>query len=467
MSEALFNAAVKKPSNFVFRRLFIKRRLLDTGRFESEWQEITEDVKRWGKIRQQIDSVRLNKYQFSPMSITLANNDGKYNPNDFDNSLWFGFGNRQRTLVKVEAGFVRRVKGTDGIWRRFETPSTGKWNQVYWNQFNWNENPIVFKGFISGDIDQSDQRDVKIQVAPLLEVFRQYSARNLGVYNDSLTASKFLEGVRDHTDFNGDYIFRPFFDDTTANFDINTTTNEYANLNTSSAKDVIDRNVWDVATRLAEAENYVLFVSPDGKLKFKPRESNTTTAAFEFHGAGSFDREYGLTIKQIKRFGPKFSKYYSRVQVKHIDADTETSYEVVEATLSVADNSAAWQLGERTYQVENFWIPTASVAETIAQNIFDDVSALKREIDLEASFVPKLSVFDRVKITYNTSEISYDSLWDVNLWADTSGAATTGSELIWDPSRGDAIKLYEEEFNTLKIDLDLDKLTTNFVGRET
>lgn len=457
---------IKRPFNGVFRRLYIKRRNAVTGLFEDNWQEITNDVKKWGSITFETDSVRLNKFNFSGANITVANDSGRYNPSSYENSLWFGFLDRQRSLVKIEAGFFRRIKGHDGIWTRIEQPADTLWDRFIWDRHYWDQTSVLFLGIISGDIDQSDDNQVVLPVKPILDVLRQYSARNLTGYTSTgMTASHFMEMIRDHQDVNGNYIFRPFFGDTTTNWEIQTTTAEYNNLNTSTAQDVIDAKVWDVVTKLAEAENFVAYVTPDGKFKFKERSANTTTAAFEFHGRGSLDQEYGHTIKKIKKFGPKISKFYSRVQVKWRDEDTSTSFAVVESTMTVSGTNNTWIYGERTYEVENIWIPSATVAQTIAQNIFNDYSALKNEIELEASFVPRISIFDRVTVTYDTSEIDPASLWDMNEWA--ADDTDTSTDLIFDPFSGDAISLRDEEFNTIRIQQDIDNFVTIFHGRET
>lgn len=458
--------AIKKPFNGVFRRLFIKRRDALTGQFEDKWQDITSDVVRWGSLTFETDSVRLNKFNFSGANITVANNTGRYNPYVYENSLWHGYADRQRTLVKIEAGFYRYNTLPSGVITRIETPSNAYWDRATWDNNAWDEVSVMFTGIIYGDMDQSDKNTVVIPVKPLLEVFRQYSARHLNGYTTTgMTASDFMRSVRDHQDINGGYVFRPFFGNTTANWDIQSTTVNYLNLNTSTAEDVIDAKVWDIVTKLAEAENFLAYVTPAGVFKFKDRNSETTTTQFEFHGRGSLDQEYGHTIKSIRKFGPRLSKLYTRVQVKWVDEDTSTSYEVVESTLAVSGGNVAWVYGERTYEIENLWIPSADVAQSIAQSIFTDYSQLKNEIELEASFVPRISILDRVKITYDTSEIDPRSLWDMNEWA--ADDTDTSSDLIFDANPGDAIKLLDEEFNTISVQQDLDKFVTIFHGRET
>lgn len=279
----------------------------------------------------------------------------------------------------------------------------------------------VFTGVIIGDTPTSDKNVVTFLAQPLSDLFRQYPARLLNGYTSTgLTASQFVESVRDHTDGSGNFVFRPFFGDTTANWNIQTTTVLYGELNTSTGEDIIDQNVWTIVEKLAQAETFVPYVGKDGVFNFVDRAEATATS-FEFHGARSLDREYGRTIKTINAAGPKYSKYYSRVNVRWDDAFTQTSVETVEATFEVTSNNLPWIYGHRTFDFTNRWIASGSVAAQIAQTIFNDVSVLKDEIEFSASFVPQLEIFDKISITYNNVEFSNQSLWDVNRWSRAAG----------------------------------------------
>src|ERR1041385_9203957 len=112
---------IKNPKSRVFRRLKIKRRLSTTGLFESSWQDISGDVKSWGRVTKSIDYVRYSQVRFNDVSILIANDYGKYNPESDEGSFWYGYAFEQRTLVKIEAGFVAQTLGTDGIWTTRES----------------------------------------------------------------------------------------------------------------------------------------------------------------------------------------------------------------------------------------------------------------------------------------------------------------------------------------------------------
>lgn len=442
------NGQIKNPRSRIFRKLQIKRRLQGTGIYESDWVDISKDVIKWGTIRKEIDSTRINQFKFSNITLTMNNQDGLYNPTDDESSLWYGYGDQQRTLVRILSGFLYQVKGADGIWTTTEISGSSS---------------VVFSGYISGDITVGSNNQVVFPVVPLTECFRQYAAARLTGYNTSLTASDFIESLRDQQDTFGNYIFRPFFGNTTTNWQINTTTVEYANLSSAGAEDLTNLTTWDVVQKLAEAENFVPYVSASGVFKFAPRNNNTTTV-YHFFGPGGYSTEYGRTIKKINSYKKAFSKYYSRVSVKFREEDTATSYRIADSQYLVSGDSGPWTLGERTLQVDNTWIPTSTVAETIADSLFEEFSAIKYELDFTTSFIPHLEVFDRVLVTYDQSPVTNNSLWDVYDWGDTT-ASIGPDDLLWDDSPGSALKFNADEFQLITVEINLDNLETRFVGR--
>ena len=572
---------IKANKSKIYRRLYVKRRDATTGLFETNWTEISKDVVKWGKLKTTIDEKQYNKFKFSGVRVELANDSGRYNPEANPSSLWFGYLSPQRSLVRVEAGFVHETMSSAGIWTRTEYPNenilkrkdeyafgaagtgpqttTSQWafeftsstqnlilpnmrvalwrgdtsvtgyalihiyqgtsvtggtliqtsdsipvvdfttsvsgmslgsfplinfsttpeleanknhfwvldysnvvfdysgfNYIfagtstvdhggsYWSNdngatysissafnfshelnFYYNSAASAFTGFISGDMPTSGKNIVNVQVQPLLDIFRQYPARLLdGWTSTGLTASQFVESVRDHTDGSGSHVFLPFFGDTITGFDIQSTTIQYGFLNTTGAKDIINSNVWTLIEKLAQAETFVPYVTREGTFRFVDRSAATSTT-FEFHGAKSKDREFGLTIKDIKKFGVKYSKYYSRVDVRWSEADTETSLATAESQFQVTGTNLPWTFGHKTLKQDLLFIQDQSTAAQVADTMFADVSALRNEIEFDASFVPQLEILDRVNLTYNNSVFVESSLWDLRDWAFESEQVTT------------------------------------------
>ena len=432
---------IKLNDSQVFRKLYIKRRQLSDGLFESDWFEVTDDVKKWGSINSSIDYQRHGKLVFSGTQITMQNIEGKYNPDDNQFSLWSGYANQQRTLIKIEAGYYHQYQKTDGTWEVETYPS----------------DPTVFIGIISGNISVSDNNEVILPIKPLTQVFRDYPASELsGFTSTGIAASTFMEILRDQTDGSSNYIFRPFFDNTSTNWEITATSSIYTELNTSSAADLTQLDTWEVIEKLSQAENYIPYISPQGKFRFVPKDVSSTTA-YEFYGIGiTPNLDFGHTIKRIMRYGKKLTNFYSRVSVKFDKADTNTSFAVTGTAFAINGTNTAWNLGHRTFSIQNFWMNTAT-ANSIASSVFNDLSSLDEEINFSTVFIPHLNLLDRVEISYDATDAeSSQSLWDIADW----------DVMIWDYSRGDAIVLASEAFKILSININLDAFETKFIARQ-
>jgi hypothetical protein len=449
--------AISAPKIKAFRRLYVKRRLQSTGDFESDWVEISEDVKRWGSIKMSADTDRPGRYSIDGMNLLMHNDSGKYNPSDDINSLWWGYLSQTRTLVKIIAGLVHETLGADLIWDRTEYPSYN-WDVDYWDSGIWDAEGTLYTGIVSGDINLSDKNEVALPVKSLVQVFKDFPAAALAGYSaGGMTASQFMGMLRDQTDGSGSFVFRPFFGNTTTNWEIATTTNVYSNLNAATAEDVRDKTTWDIVERLAAAENYTAFVDQAGVFRFQSK-TPSSTVQYQFHGLGSFDTEYGHTIKGINAFGKDYSKFYSRVSVKYRKDDTYTSYINTSSAFVVSGTNTAWEIGYKTLDYENVWIPNSTTAATIANELHSEFSSLKNKIDFTSTFVPHLSLLNRISITYDsTSRLSSDSAWDANDW---------DTELTWDASQGDAIVLDGAEFKFLSIEINLDSFECKYIARE-
>lgn len=460
---------IKAAKSRVFTRCYVKRRSASTGLFESSWQEITDDVKKFGKITNAIDAQRRSKFTFGTAKIVVENSSGRYNPHNDISSFWYGYLNQQRTLVRIDAGFLYSTKDANGVYTNYEFPLAAQWDTVPWDggQSIWDaeQSSTVFTGVISGDIVFSETNEVTFNIKPLVSIFQDFPAKNLtGWTSTGMTASQFVTMVRDQTDGAGNFLFRPFFQDTTAYWDISTTSNTYANLNTSTANDVIDKNVFEIIEKLSEAEDFVPYVSKEGLFKFISRGSGLSVTSFEFYGAGAQNSEYGNTIKKVSSYGFRASKFYSGVQIKFNEASTATSYVTVETTMTVSGTNIPWVLGAKTLKIENNYIQTTATALALATNIFNDSSALKNEIEFETTFIPHLDLFDRISVTYDPNPISTSSLWDQRNWADDF--TSTSDDLIFDAQENDSLLLQGQEFKFISIELDLDNYSNKILARE-
>lgn len=449
METPSLNNMIKRAASKVFRRAYIKRRQLSDGLFEADWLEITRDVKYWGQYKTSIDVERQGLLRFNSAKMRVSNVEGRYNPNDNEFSLWDGYADQQRSLVKIEAGFIHQTLGSNGIWTSTEFPS----------------NSVMFIGIISGNVFVSGKNEVALPIQPLNQIFRDYPASLVdGFTTTGISAGGWFALLRDQTDGSGEYVFRPYVGDgTTTDWSIASAGHLYSNLNTSTAEDLRGLDCWEVSERLAESENMVPYFTREGKFVFREKAA-TTTSTFEFYGLGFTNRTYGHTIKDIFRYGKKLTKFYSRVAVKYVDEDTNTSFVNTGLAYAISGTNTAWNLGHRTFEIQNFWIPNSAAAASIASAVFADVSSLNEEINFSTTLITHLSLLDRVKVSYNAIDISnQNSLWDLNDWAPDPVAS---QELYWDPSRGDAILLDGVDFQLISIDINLDKLETRYIAKQ-
>jgi len=453
---------IKAPMSKIFRRLLIKRRSITTGLFEANWQDLSRFVKRWGDFSSSVDTPRFGDVRFDNASIQVINIDGTFNPSDNTDSFWSGYADMQRSLVRIEAGFTHETQSAGGVWTNTEFPTT----------------TTIFQGILSGDFFMSSRSEITLPLRPLTQIFRDYLARDMvGYTTTGMTAGAWFARLRDHTDGAGSLVFRPFIGDgTTTNWSIASGTIDYGvgttatgndiGLNTSTSTDIYDLDCWGVTERIAQAENYIAFVNREGNFFFQ-KKTATASVQYQFYGLGSSpstNRVYGHTIKNINQYGKRHSAYYSRVAVKFNRDDTSTSFVNTSTAFLIDGSNTAWNLGNRTYSIENFFLHNSINAAVIASAVLTDVISQSEEIEFTTTFIPHLNLFDRISISYDATDfVTGRSLWDINDWADTS--LTTIHDLIWDSSRGDSIVLTAVEFKLISISINLDNLETRFIAK--
>ena len=448
---ANLNNMIKKPTSKIFRRFFVKRRQISDGQFESTWQDLTRFVMKWGNFRWAVDTPRFGTLEFSNANIRMLNIEGKFNPNDNADSFWNGYGDIQRSLVKIEAGFTHQTQSSGGIWTNTEFPTA----------------TTMWTGIISGDIGMSARGVITLPLRPVTQVFRDYPASDItGITSTGISSGGWISLLRDQTDGAGSFVFRPFIGEgqTTTDWTISTGGPLYANLNTSAAEDLHNLDCWSVTERLAQAEQKIAFVNRTGQFIWQQK---TTTAAvqYEFHGLGSSDRAFGHTIKKINNYGKRLTSFYSRVAVKYVNEDTSTSFVNTALSFAIGGVNTAWNLGSRTFSIENFWLANSAAAASVASSVFDQVSSQDEEINFVTTFVPQLNLLDRISVTYDSTDfVSGRSFWDINDWATTGADSLT--DLIWDDARGDGIILNSTNFKVLSINLNLDNMESTFIGRQ-
>lgn len=439
---------IKAPKSEVFRRLLVKRRDSTTGLFESTWQDLSDYVIRWGSYAWSVDVPRFGDLRFDNNTIVVSNHDGAFNPSDNASSHWYGYGDLQRSLVKIEAGFRYSTLPASGIWSVSEYPTT----------------TTLWTGIISGDIPLDGNIQVNLPLKPITQVFRDYPANLIsGFTSTGISSGGFIAMLRDLTDGSSNFVFRPFLENTTSNWSIETGSSIiYANLNTSSAEDLHQYSAWDVIEKLGNCENKLGYVNQSGQFIWQSKTIGASEV-FQFHGLGLVNRTYGTTIKRINRYGKRLTSFFSRVAVKYVNTDTWTSFVNVSLPFAVSGSNTAWNLGNRTYRIDNFWLPDSAAAAVVANAVFDRVSSQKEEIEFTTSFVPHIQLYDNISVSHDSSSyVGNRYYWDINNWAEDT--TISSNELYWDPEAGDAILLDSITFAIISVNVDLDNLQSRFVG---
>lgn len=460
---------IKKAHSLVFRRAYIRRRAATSPyAWETNWVEITRDVKNWGTIGQDLDYERYSKLNFTGTNLVVDNESGRYNRNTNSDSLWNGFADYQQTLVKIECGYIHQWKGTDGIWRNDVYPS----------------NPTVFIGIISGDVNLSDKSEVTLPLKTSIDYLRTFRAAPFAgvVY----TPEQFLTAFRDVT-ASGSYAYRPLFGDTSTGLLIGSVTAA----DWSMMIPPVERGftMWDFMEEAFETFNCFLQVNADGTWKLRKKDV-TTTVAFKFFGrsrGATPDGQYGHTIKEISFYGPKLTSYYSPVVFNYCTLDVfdiaglppVTPFNdavTANATTTVTDvyGSRPLTIDQSQRDVDSYadftkifpyyfpGVGTSGAATASAQAIVNDIQAsvgtVPNVVEFRTSLITHLNLLDRVELTFDSTGVEAENgLWDLNNW---------DTQLIWDAGQTGSIVLTSQPFKILSIKINLDNLETTFVAQQ-
>jgi len=414
---------ISKPISQVFRRAFIKRRLQTTGKYETSFTDVTSFVKKWGSLTHFTDDIRLNRFTHNGINLTMNNDTGKFNHETSNQSLWTGFLTRYRTLIKIEAGY--------GDSTASELPTDTSLG--------------VF--ILDDEIEiDAESNEALLHCSSLRSVFHEVRAVDIPGLGTTQTASQIVTRIRDHTDGSGNFIFREFI--TSTSWSIQATVNNY---NFATSTTLEGMSTWDMMEKLAEAENFVVYISRSGTLTFKDRNPNTTSSQFSFLGQG-YNRQ---NIVKIKSYKESLNKLYNYIRLKYLTADTSTSFVTAGTITSVDPSNPSWKYGSRVYEFENTFVTNTTTAQSIASFLFSELGVVKNELEFDALFTPQIDMLDRVNVSYQSIESAANSLWDVAIW-DTD---------LW-ALESQNFEFTDKPFKVLAVSHDLDSFISNFRLRE-
>jgi len=433
---ATLDGIIREPIKRPFRTVSIKRRSATTGLYESSWFDITNLVEKYGTLQTSLDDTRLNLFVHSGVQITVRNDNGQFNPETEGASIFYGYLTRVRTLLKIEAGY------TDGSGNSFPTdPSQG-----------------VF--IMTGDINiVSQNNQVVLNCKSLNSPFQETRAEEIpGITDGSLTASQIFERIRDATDGSNNYLFRNFITSTAWN--IQTTTTLYTGINTTTV--IEDLSVWELMNKIAEAENYVVYITRFGGINFHDRQPNTTASQFSFYGAGF----RSPNVIKLTSYKEALDKLFTHVRFKYLEEDTASSYIESGTATTVSATSDEWKYGRRTYQFENKFFVSTSVAQAVATNLVNNFRNLASELDMDCEFIPHLELLDYVSVSYREGSIGSENLWDLRDWASDTTTTDSPQVLIWAGETGSTVDFNNKAFKIISRRTNLDNFVTSYRLRE-
>lgn len=394
------------------------RRRESSGEYETSWQRIPDaDIKKFGTISYSLDDVMPTFFDMSGFQLEVINNDGYYSDVSDDKSFWYGYLTRHRTLVKVEAGYIYTV-GT-------EYPTT----------------TTLFVGMLGEKLPYKQDNIVPMEIDHLSQIFKEFPCDQISGLGAGQKAYEFIEKVRDFTDIGANAYFQKFI--SSGAWYIQSTTNTYDFATSTSLRGM---SCWEMMTKLAAAENYVVYVSRDGAFYFQDKVAVTTTAQYHFSGVGDSDKTYGHNIMDDVAVDENVEKVFNRIIITY--NDTNEQYVKAE-TWQWGDSSSSFMYGVRTYEYSNEWMKTGT-AEDVATEIYTEFVNPKDQIIMKTKFVPQLMLNDRVSVTYKTVTYTGDDLWGYFLWGYG----------VWGERSGYNINIDDVDYRITKLDHNIDQFNS-------
>lgn len=414
---------IKKSSPEVFRRLYIKRRQTD-GEYETDWQEIDEKyIKKYGSVTFGIDDIKINFYKYSGLQFTVQNIDGYFSDENDNKSLWYGYLNRYRSLIKLEAGYT----ASDGT----EYPT----------------DPSLFIGIMDEAMVYKEDNLINYNCNHITRIFEEFPAVGVTGIGAEQTAKSIIEKIRDYQDGNGVSVFQKYI--TSGGWNITSSSDTY-DLVTSGTLEGL--SCWELIKKLAEAENQISYIDRLGDFYFIEKTSGASEV-YHFSGVGEDPPPtYGVNIIGKLSVDENVKQVYNRILISYGDPSTNL---VNEETWNWADSSSSFRFGVRTYEYENEWIGITT-ASNLASSLFQAYSEPKKLVKFNAKFVPQLDIYDYVTLTYNTVTKVGGDYWDDVDWGGG----------FWGKRSGFNINENNTDYYLEQIKHNLDNFTTSLVLKE-
>jgi len=160
---------------------------------------------------------------------------------------------------------------------------------------------------------------------------------------------------------------------------------------------------------------------------------------------------YKTNIKKLKLINAE-NKIYNKIKIKFESEETTTSYYTKEESLTLGSGSSSDKFGIRELEINNDLMMTTS-AQKLAEELFDEYSEPKKEIQVTTKIYPFYNLLDIVEVTYQTPYVILSEPF-TDGFSDGFG------------NSGRAINFKEKDFKIIKAQHNLDKLESNLTLRE-
>lgn len=218
--EQLIRSNLHRP----VRKMYIKRRDINDV-FETDWLQVDHyklinRIVSWGTVTMSIDDYegRIGAFNCSNLTMTVKNDDGLWNVETDERSLWSGYLNRKFTKVKIDVGYLDSSGNEVGV-------------------------DTIFEGIIN-KVKMGDQQTSSIEILSYQTILQKYDIKDLSM-TGSKTINQILTLIMNQTKITK-YI--PYV---TPDVDVNATISDTS---------LLEGTYWEVIKKLAFKSNSVPLV---------------------------------------------------------------------------------------------------------------------------------------------------------------------------------------------------------------
>jgi len=368
------------------RKMYIKRRDTDDV-FETEWLQINEykltnRVTNWGSVTMSIDDYegRIGAFNCSNLTLTVKNDDGLFNVETDERSLWYEWLNRKFTKIKIDVGYLDADDNEVGV-------------------------DTIFEGVIN-KVTINDQQTANMECLSYQTILQKYDISDLSM-TGSKTVNAILTLIMNQTKITK---FIPYVAPDVA---VNATITDTA---------LIEGTYWEVMKDLAFKSNSVPLVY--GSSFEMVTRTVTGVSTWDFKGKGSANSD----IFKINRYDDE-------------GADRVRVYWLVEGTAIDAISSDATLLKKYLNEPETINLDDVDAGDrqAIADALLAEWENPKPVMEFTTRFlVNQVKPLDIVSTTIEGEVTPSDTfIWgawtwgDGGVWGKRVGSIDMGTAVLW------------------------------------